>query len=218
MLRYTLYSCLWMLMIPKDLLAYAPPARVAADTYLYPLTSSRRAYIRSVPPSRTPRRKPRKQILKPTTPPTPGEMRGRLLQQEPTRTQYAWLYASLLPGLGQTYQRCAWKVPIIYGVFTGLAWGAITNHQDYRQSRRTLIRQGVNGSYVLANYVASRKRERNLFIAIMGLWYVINIIDAYVTGTLTTFDVSDNLDIIVQPTRWNKATSKLSLRPVRLAP
>lgn len=205
-------------MIPKDLLAYAPPARVSADTYLYPLTSSRRAYVRSVPPSRTPRRKPHKQILQPTTPPTPGEMRGRLLQQEPIRTQYAWLYASLLPGLGQVYQRCAWKVPIIYGVFTGLAWGAITNHQDYLQSRRTLIRQGVNGSYVLANYVASRKRERNLFIAIMGLWYVKGGKRTCHIRVYNVNDVPDNLDIIVQPTRWNKATCRLSLQTVRLAP
>lgn len=218
MLRCTLYNCLWMLMIPQSCPASALSPIGGADAYLYPLTSDRIAYVRAVPTYPAPRRKPRRQVLKPTVPPTPGEIRGKLLQQEPIRTQYAWLYAAILPGLGQVYQQCAWKVPVIYGAFAGLAWGAVTNHHDYRQSRRTLIRQGTSSSYVLANYVASRKRERNLFIALMGLWYVINIIDAYVTGTLTTFDVSDNLDIIVQPTRWSRVAPRLSLRLVSLAP
>lgn len=157
-----------------------------------------------------PRLKPRRARKKPSQ----GELRGKLLQQEPIHTQRAWLYAAVLPGLGQAYNQSHWKIPVIYGIFAGLAWGAIYNHKEYRKSRRELISQ-VGASYSLQNYVDGRKRDRDLFMIIAALWYVINIFDAYVEGKLKTFDVSDNLEIIVQPTQpptaWHEPTIGLRL-------
>lgn len=150
--------------------------------------------------------KPPKKALKGALPIAPNKPdasdyalhRRRLLQQEPVHTQRAWLYSTVLPGLGQAYNHSYWKIYLIYGVFAGLTWLAVYNHQEYQVSKRELIQVPQSGS--LANYVQSRKRDRNLFVIIAGLWYVINIFDAYVDGTLKTFDISDNLEVIIQPT------------------
>ena len=56
--------------------------------------------------------------------------RRQLLEQEPIYTQRAWLYSTVLPGLGQAYNKSYWKIPAIYGVFAGLAWGATYNHLE----------------------------------------------------------------------------------------
>lgn len=131
--------------------------------------------------------------------PSHAALRRQLLEQEPIKTQRAWLYSAVLPGLGQAYNQSHWKIPVIYGVFAGLAWGAIYNHLEYRESKRDLIHKP--DSYSLRHYVDSRKRDRNLFSIIAALWYILNIFDAYVEGGLKTFDVSDNLEVIMQPTK-----------------
>ncbi|MEM7055285.1 MAG: DUF5683 domain-containing protein [Bacteroidota bacterium] len=134
-----------------------------------------------------------------TRKPSHADLRRQLLEQEPIKTQRAWLYSAVLPGLGQAYNQNYWKIAVIYGIFAGLAWGAIYNHLEYRESKRDLIHKP--DSYSLRHYVDGRKRDRNLFSIIAALWYVLNIFDAYVEGSLKTFDVSDNLDVIVQPAK-----------------
>lgn len=137
-----------------------------------------------------------------TSIPSHAGLRRKLLEQEPINTQRAWLYSAVLPGLGQAYNKSYWKIPVIYGVFAGLAWGAIYNHLEYRESRRELINKNKkSGNYGLENYVDGRKRDRNLFSIIAALWYILNIFDAYVEGNLKTFDVSDNLEMILQPAK-----------------
>ena len=136
---------------------------------------------------------------------SPGELRGQLLHQEPIHSQRSWLYSTILPGLGQAYNQSYWKIPVIYGIFAGLAWGGIYNHQEYLQSRRDWIDlpQGVTNQN-LEHYFNGRKRDRNLFMIIAVFCYLINILDAYVDGKLKTFDVSDNLDKIIPPTHSPK--------------
>jgi hypothetical protein len=128
--------------------------------------------------------------------------REKLLKTEPIRTQRAWLYSAVLPGLGQAYNRKYWKIYMFYGGFTLLGALSIYHHTEYQTSKRELIALDElnKKSPSLANYVQSHKRERNLYIIIAALWYVINIFDAYVDGTLKTFDISDNLEVIIQPT------------------
>jgi len=150
-----------------------------------------------------PRLAPRKARKGTGSPKQKGKKRRRLLEHEPILTQRAWLYSAVLPGLGQAYNQTYWKIAMIYGIFGGLAWGAIYNHQEYRESRRELIEltSKRKQNYSLQNYVDSRKRDRNLFILIAGLWYIVNVFDAYVEGRLKTFDVSDNLEVILEPTQ-----------------
>jgi hypothetical protein len=139
--------------------------------------------------------------------------REKLLKTEPIRTQRAWLYSAVLPGLGQAYNRKYWKIYMFYGGFTLLGALSIYHHKEYQTSKRELIALSeINKeSPSLANYVQSHKRERNLYIIIAALWYVINIFDAYVDGTLKTFDISDNLEVIIQPTISPVASRELGI-------
>lgn len=129
--------------------------------------------------------------------------RKKLLEEEPIHTQRAWLYSTIVPGLGQAYNKDYWKLPLIYGVFGILTWASIYNHNEYVSARRELIEKykgDASQSPKLGNQVEGFKRERTIWVASIGLWYLINIFDAYVGGTLKTFDVSDDLELIIQPT------------------
>ena len=50
----------------------------------------------------------------------------------------------------------------------------------------------------LKNYMQARERDRTIFLAGIVVWYILNVFEAYVEGTLKTFDVSDDLSIIFQ--------------------
>ncbi|MHB9147745.1 MAG: DUF5683 domain-containing protein [Candidatus Amoebophilus sp.] len=129
--------------------------------------------------------------------------RKKLLEDAPMHTQRAWLYSAIIPGLGQIYNKNYWRVPLIYGVFGLLAWGAIYNHIEYTETKRDLIvkyeNEGQKIPQSLANFMDGRKRDRTIFILSSALWYLINVFDAYVGGTLKTFDVSDDLAVVIQP-------------------
>ncbi|ACE05741.1 hypothetical protein Aasi_0305 [Candidatus Amoebophilus asiaticus 5a2] len=128
--------------------------------------------------------------------------RKKLLEDAPIHTQRAWLYSAIIPGLGQVYNKNYWRVPLIYGVFGLLAWGAIYNHLEYTATKRDLLKEygdELPKSSSLVNFMDGRKRDRTIFILASALWYLINVFDAYVGGTLKTFDVSDDLAVVIQP-------------------
>ena len=53
-----------------------------------------------------------------------------------------------------------------------------------------------------------RERDRTIFLAGIVIWYILNVFDAYVDGALQTFDVSDDLAIIIQePTPTPKSAT-----------
>ncbi len=140
--------------------------------------------------------------------------RKKLLEEAPIHTQKAWLYSAIIPGLGQLYNKSYWEIPVIYGVFGLLAWGAIYNHDEYITSKRELLdkckprKDEKTGNIIrdnesqypnLVNYMDGRKRDRTIFVASMFVWYLLNVFEAYVGGTLKTFDVSDDLEVVIQP-------------------
>jgi hypothetical protein len=131
--------------------------------------------------------------------------RKKLLEDAPIHTQKAWLYSAVIPGLGQLYNKSHWEIPVIYGVFGLLAWGAIYNHDEYITSKRELLEKMKDGNKQesdypnLVNYMDGRKRDRTIFVASMFVWYLLNVFEAYVGGTLKTFDVSDDLEVVIQP-------------------
>jgi hypothetical protein len=142
--------------------------------------------------------------------------RRKLLKSEPPRTQKAWLYSAIVPGLGQAYNRKYWKLGLFYGGFALTIGLSIFHHQEYRQSKRELLelkeKEQTNPYTNLSNYIEGQKRERNMYLFIASLWYIVNVFDAYVDGTLKTFDVSDNLEVIIEPTAVPTAYLKPDLR------
>lgn len=122
----------------------------------------------------------------------------------------ATLY-SLLPGLGQIYNKQVWKVPIIYAAEGAVMYFAITNYKGAQKFkteyklRANGIEEGRNPDY--ANYPDQSiynlyyAYQKNFELSIMGgaLVYIFNIVDAMVYGHLFDYDISPNLSLNLTP-------------------
>ena len=144
--------------------------------------------------------------------------------RKPDPTTATWL-ALVFPGGGQIYNRKYWKLPIVYGGFVGCLYAYTWNGQmykDYRQayldimdsdpntdSYKEFFRPGYdferNKEY-LKDVFKKRKdryrRWRDLSIfATIGV-YALSVIDAYVDAQLSSFDISDDISLSIEPQRF----------------
>ncbi len=123
---------------------------------------------------------------------------------------------SLVPGVGQIYNKKYWKLPIIYIGYGALAYSFQFNQSEYVKFRNAL-RNNLNGvpdQYTndprytaerLEVYYKHYHRLRDLTV-IGGLaLYVLNIVDAAVDAHMYTFNVSDDLSMSIHPTLINTA-------------
>lgn len=121
----------------------------------------------------------------------------------------ALLYAAVFPGAGQAYTKKYWKIPLIYGGMGVLGY-AIDFYQKgytkYKLELFTLIDDpslGTSGSGFteaqLRTIVNKARRERDFMIIIMGLVYVLQIVDAHVDAHLKEFDLNPNLQVRFEP-------------------
>jgi hypothetical protein len=119
------------------------------------------------------------------------------------------LMSAILPGLGQVYNKHYWKVPVIYAGIGGFSYMFIVNNREfkyYRENLRAIYDEnpntenitGYSPENVQLQKVAYRKRRDMAGIGI-GIFYLINIIDANVSAHLKTFDVSDDLSLHLDP-------------------
>lgn len=140
----------------------------------------------------------------------------------PDPTRAVWMSA-LLPGLGQIYNRCYWKLPIIIGAYMGLGYATSWNNgmlRDYTVAYRDVMDSDPNtNSYMnffppttqessldktwLTNILKSRKdyfrRNRDLCIIAMVGVYLLAMVDAYVDASLSHFDISPSLSMDWSP-------------------
>ena len=140
---------------------------------------------------------------------------------KPDVTTATWL-ALVIPGGGQIYNRKYWKLPIVYGGFVGCMYAYNWNGQmykDYRQayldimdsdpntdSYKDFFRPGYNfeaNKEYLKSVFKKRKdryrRWRDLSIfATIGV-YALSVIDAYVDAQLASFDISDDVNLSIEP-------------------
>ncbi len=120
----------------------------------------------------------------------------------------AGLYSAVLPGLGQYYNKKYWKIPIVWaGVGTGVGI-ALWNQKQYNRYREAFV-ASVNGmphefssnpvytKEVLGNIQDKAKRQRDYAIAIAGLIYVLNIVDAVVDAHL--YEGRNDPDLVLKP-------------------
>lgn len=130
----------------------------------------------------------------------------------------AALYSTVLPGLGQVYNKKYWKVPVIY-----VGFGALAYSLNYNQTKfikyRTAYKYRIDGDpTTVDDYVDKYNddnlntlqkyyhRYRDLSVIGMAVLYVLNIVDASVDAHLFSFDVSDDLSMDIQPTLINTAS------------
>ena len=131
----------------------------------------------------------------------------------------ATMMSIALPGLGQIYNdikkpegftsKVWWKLPLIYGGIGTSIYFAIQNQKSYTiyRNERLDLQNDVNSIYSISGYSDAQlksitdqySRWRDLSIAAVLGVYLINIVDANVSGNLLHFDSSNNLSIIVQP-------------------
>jgi len=120
----------------------------------------------------------------------------------------AILYAAVLPGSGQIYNKKYWKVPLVYGGFaTGIYF--IDFYQDrYLKFKSELFNLLETGSETsesgysesqLRNIIDDAKRERDFFSILTGFWYILQLVDAHVDAHLKEFDLNPQLQVSIEP-------------------
>lgn len=131
--------------------------------------------------------------------------------KKPHSPKLATILSAVAPGAGQIYNRKYWKLPIIYGAFAGLIYGAVWNHQQFRTYKDAyLLRidddpttidefEGQYSDENLLSLQANYRKNRDLCFIFTGVIYALNIVDAVVDAHLFDFDVGEDLSMKVEP-------------------
>ena len=145
-----------------------------------------------------------------------------LTKFKPDPIRAMWL-GLVLPGAGQFYNRKYWKLPIVYGGFLGCIYALTWNSQmlsDYSQAflditdsdpntksyekmlppNYSLVGKEARFQSIFKSKRDTFRRYRDLSIFSFAGVYLLSVIDAYVDAELSTFDISRDLSIHIQPT------------------
>ena len=120
----------------------------------------------------------------------------------------ATLYAAILPGLGQIYNKKYWKLPIVYGGLIALGATAAfydREHDFFREELFSLLQDdtfvppsGANEEQ-LRSRVDDARRERDFYLIMTGVFYLLQILDAHIDAHLKEFDLNPELKVSVDP-------------------
>ena len=149
-----------------------------------------------------------------------AKRKQQAFRPDPIRSMWLGL---VFPGGGQIYNRKYWKLPIFYGGFLGCAYALTWNGQmlrDYSQayldimdddpntkSYEQMLPLGYDISGKEARVKEIFKNKKNYFrkyrdmsiFAFAGV-YLLAVIDAYVDAELSSFDISPDLSMRLEPT------------------
>lgn len=126
---------------------------------------------------------------------------------DPVAPSRAAFYASVIPGVGQIYNKKYWKVPLVYAGIGIPAYFWADNQRQYTRYRDEYKKrlQGINdpsdptfGGLDNDRILEAQKfyrRNRDLSVVITVGFYVLSIIDANVDAHLMQFNVNENLTI-----------------------
>tara|TARA_B100001250_G_scaffold81365_1_gene67019 strand:- start:15285 stop:15794 length:510 start_codon:yes stop_codon:yes gene_type:complete len=121
----------------------------------------------------------------------------------------AAIYSALIPGLGQSYNKKYWKIPIIYIGLVSSAYYIKESHESYNLYKNIYLDrisgdnsdqfQGQYSDIDLITLTNHHRRNREISILCYTGIYILNIIDASVSSHLFNYDISDNLSLNIQP-------------------
>lgn len=120
----------------------------------------------------------------------------------------ASLYAAILPGAGQIYNRKYWKLPIVYGGLIALGATASFYDREHDFFREELFKLLQDDTFVppsganeeqLRSAVNDARRERDFYIIMSGVFYLIQILDAHIDAHLKEFDLNPELKVTIDP-------------------
>ncbi len=110
----------------------------------------------------------------------------------------AVLLSAAFPGAGQVYLGQEWKLPILYGLIGGFAYGVIIQNVRYHTSIDSINAENAkmtNADSIRANeFVSSRefyRNDRDKWWIYLGITYIAQVLDAYIASNLYDFDVSN---------------------------
>ena len=130
--------------------------------------------------------------------------------EQPVHSPKKAAYLSILPGLGQIYNRKYWKVPVIYAALGTATYFWIDNNKKYTTYRDAYIGRiddDTTNNLILPEYSTEDLRQLKNYhwkyrdmsaLIFIGIW-ALNILDATVDAHLYSFDISDNLSMRIRP-------------------
>ena len=133
----------------------------------------------------------------------------RFFEKEQRHISRATLYSAVLPGVGQIKNRKAWKVPVIYGIATGLVFSALNNNTNYSFFRENFLAEvdtfqsttnipNLNEAQ-LERRVDFFRRNRDFSYILLAVLYLVNVLDAHVDAHLRGFNVTENVSVDLKP-------------------
>ena len=108
----------------------------------------------------------------------------------------AMMYALVLPGLGQAYNKKYYKIPIVWAAMGAVGYAIVYNTKNYQQAT---INYALEPDDTNERYLQFWRRNMELsYIGLIAV-YALQVLDAYVDAQLYNWDVNDDLSLRVAP-------------------
>lgn len=138
----------------------------------------------------------------------PIEIKSYATRYDPRK---ALLYSAVFPGMGQFYNKKYWKMPLVYGGFATIIvvvdFYAKAN-RDFRNDLFIKLSDPTpDNSFPTVEQLrraeVRSRRERDFFIILGGVWYMLQLVDAHVDAHLKEFDLNPKLQVKLEPMMEN---------------
>ncbi len=125
------------------------------------------------------------------------------LKKNTTKPLKATLLSTAFPGAGQVYNRQFYKLHLIYGAIGAMIYTIDFNKRGFKtydEAYRARLRGDPTPDFpaqipdqALANQRDEYRKNKELSYFGLGLVYVLNVADAFVSSHLTSFNIEDDL-------------------------
>lgn len=134
-------------------------------------------------------------------------MKHQRFQPNPKK---AGMYSSILPGLGQLYNRQYWKIPVVYAGGAIATYFIVQNLNNYDTYRKAYIGR-INNPYPTDQFTRIYSTDQlkqlqddyqkylDLTVLFSGIGYALQVVDAVVSAHLKNFDMSRDISFKVRP-------------------
>jgi hypothetical protein len=108
----------------------------------------------------------------------------------------ATMYALVLPGLGQAYNKKYWKMPIVWAGMGGMVYAISYNSKNYRIAVDDYAIEPSDKNERILKYW-----RKNMELSFIGMFvvYTLQVLDAYVDAHMHNWNVNENLSMGVTP-------------------
>ena len=133
--------------------------------------------------------------------PTKNQLLRKKVERIPLESA---LRAAVVPGWGQIYNQKYWKLPLVYGALGGLGYAVYWNNSSYKffnnSYEAVLISNPSDVRIDRLRTLRNKYRRDTEFMIILTFFaYGLSILDATVDAHFSTFDVSDDISLKIEP-------------------